>query len=145
LFDVYHHSASVFVADFIGTPPTNFMDVEISSENGKRRLVNKFINLNLDDDLAKVLDEYNKREIVLGVRPENIEIVNEEPVDMSAACLVSEPQGSHQVIAIQLDKKIIKIVAPAIPKFKPGQVVNLRFKQETLRFFDPETTLTIET
>ena len=27
--DVYHESASVFVADFIGTPPTNFMNVEI--------------------------------------------------------------------------------------------------------------------
>ena len=142
--DVYHHSASIFVADFIGTPPTNFLDVEISSENGKRRLGNKFINLNLDEKLAKTLDKYNKREIILGIRPENIEIVNEEPVDMSAACLVSEPQGSHQVIAIQLDKKIIKIVAPAIPKFKPGQAVNLRFKQETLRFFDPETTLAIE-
>jgi len=63
---------------------------------------------------------------------------------MSADCLVSEPQGSHQIIAIQLDKKIMKIVAPAALKINPGQMVNLSFKQETLRFFDPETTLAIE-
>ena len=63
---------------------------------------------------------------------------------MSAACLVSEPQGSHQVIAIQLDKKILKIVAPATLKIESGQTVHLRFKQETLRFFDPKSTLAIE-
>jgi len=142
--DVYHHSASIFVADFIGTPPTNFLDVEIFSENGKLRLQNEFINLKLDDDFAKVLHGYNKNEVILGIRPENIEIVNEEPVDMSAACLVSEPQGSHQVIAIQLDKNILKIVAPAKLKIESGEPVRLRFKQESLRFFDPESTLAIE-
>jgi len=142
--EVYHHSASIFVADFIGTPPTNFMDVEIFSDNGNLRLKNQFINLKLDDNVARALHGYSSKHIILGIRPENIEIIQGESADMSATCLVSEPQGSHQIIAIQLDKKILKIVAPATPKYEPGQAVRLRFKQEALRFFDPESTLAIE-
>ena len=142
--DVYHHSASIFVADFIGTPPTNFLDVEITFENGNLRLKNKFINLKLDSNVAKVLQDFHKNKIILGIRPENIEIVGAENADMKTECLVSEPQGSHQIIAIQLDKKILKVVAPATPKFDPGQNINLSLKQNTLRFFDPETTLAIE-
>jgi len=142
--DVYHHSASIFVADFIGTPPTNFLDVDILIENGNLRLKNQFINLKLDDNIARALHGYNSNKIILGIRPENIEIIQGKSADLSAACLVSEPQGSHQIIAIQLDKKMFKIVAPATPKFEPGQAIHLRFKQETLRFFDPESTLAIE-
>jgi len=142
--DVYHHSASIFVADFIGTPPTNFLDVDILTENGNLRLKNQFINLKLDDNIARALHGYNSNKIILGIRPENIEIIQGKSADLSAACLVSEPQGSHQIIAIQLDKKMFKIVAPATPKFEPGQAIHLRFKQETLRFFDPESTLAIE-
>jgi len=142
--DVYHHSASIFVADFIGTPPTNFLDIDILTENGNLRLKNQFINLKLDDNIARALHGYNSNKIILGIRPENIEIIQGKSADLSAACLVSEPQGSHQIIAIQLDKKMFKIVAPATPKFEPGQAIHLRFKQETLRFFDPESTLAIE-
>ena len=142
--DVYHRSASVFVADFIGTPPTNFLDVQVFSENGNISLKNQFIDLKLEDHYSKALDSYNNKNVILGVRPENIEITDPTKSDMAADCLVSEPQGSHQVIAIQLDKKIMKIIAPAVMKINPGQRVNLLFKQETLRFFDPETTLAIE-
>ena len=62
----------------------------------------------------------------------------------SSECIVSEPQGSHQIIAIQMDDSYIKIVAPAQPKINPGEIVHLNFKQETLRFFDPETEMSID-
>jgi multiple sugar transport system ATP-binding protein len=141
--DVYHQSASLFVADFIGTPPTNFLQVEKKSANGTLRLMNPHVNLQLEPDVASVLKGYQKKDLILGIRPENIVLTDQESADLTAECLVSEPQGSHQVIAIQLDEKIIKVVAPAQPKIVPGEVVHLTFNQETLRFFDPESTLAI--
>jgi multiple sugar transport system ATP-binding protein len=90
-----------------------------------------------------MLQSYSKKNIILGIRPENILIVDADDAILSAECLVSEPQGSHQVVAIQLDDKIIKLVAPAQPKIQPGVLVHMAFKQETLRFFDPETTMAI--
>jgi len=141
--DVYHRSASIFVADFIGTPPTNFMDVKIQKESNGTHLVNPHMNLLLETEMAKHLNGYNKNHIVLGIRPENILLVGESDAALSANCLVSEPQGSHQIIAVQLDDKIIKAVAPPAPTIAAGSTIHFNFKQETLRFFDPDTTLAI--
>lgn len=141
--DVYDHSASIFVADFIGTPPTNFMDIQLSSTNGKIHLINPHFNLELNDDCAVHLKDYNKEKLILGVRPENIIVTDEENALFALECLVSEPQGSHQVINVELDNSYVKIVAPAQPKINPGDIVYLNFNQETLRYFDPETELRI--
>jgi multiple sugar transport system ATP-binding protein len=141
--EVYHRSASLFVADFIGTPPTNFLDVELVSENGGDRLVNPHFALTPIPEVSSLLRVHGERHLILGIRPENIELVSEDEAILAADCLVSEPQGSHQVVAIELDDKIIKIVAPDQPKILPGQRVHLTFKQETIRYFDKDTGLSI--
>jgi len=141
--DVYHRSASLFVADFIGTPPTNFMDVELKVENGDCRLINPHFDFKLSPENVAQLQSYGKRKLVLGVRPENILLVGEEDSILAAQCLVSEPQGSHQIIAIELGDKIVKIVAPAYPKTESGETVHLSFNQKALAFFDSDTGLRI--
>lgn len=141
--DVYHHSASLFVADFIGTPPTNFMDVELKVENGDVRLVNPFFDFKLSPENSAKLRNCGKRKLIFGVRPENILLVREEDSILSAQCLVSEPQGSHQIIAIELGDKIVKIVAPAYPKIESGETVHLSFNQEAIAFFHSDTGLRI--
>jgi multiple sugar transport system ATP-binding protein len=141
--DVYHRSATIFVADFIGTPPANFMDVELVTQNGSTILVNPNFTMSLSEKAATKLKNHGKREFVFGVRPENISLVTESEALFSAPCLVSEPQGSHQVVAIELDDKIVKIVADAQPKVLPGEIVHLAFKEETIRYFDKDTGLSI--
>jgi multiple sugar transport system ATP-binding protein len=142
--DVYHRSASLFVADFIGTPPTNFLDVDLVSQDRTDQLTNPHFSMTLNPETGSLLKKHSKRSIILGIRPENIELVPEEQAIFSAECLVSEPQGSHQIVAIQLDEDIIKIVTPAEPKVNPGEKVYLDFKQNTIRYFDKETGLAIE-
>ncbi len=142
--DVYHRSATLFVADFIGTPPTNFIDVEIQVRDGEVHLVNPHFDFPLDPENAARLKDYPKRELILGVRPENIVLVDEKEAIFSTQCLVSEPQGSHQIIAVELDGKIVKIVAPAYPKVRSGETIHLNFKQEAIAFFDKDTGRRIE-
>jgi multiple sugar transport system ATP-binding protein len=141
--DVYHHSATIFVADFIGTPPTNFMDVELITQNGKVALKSPNFTMELAEEAASPLKENGKEKLMVGIRPENIEIVSEQDALFSAPCLVSEPQGSHQVVAIELDEKIVKIITEPQPKVEPGEVVHLAFNKETIRYFDKETGLSI--
>ena len=142
--DVYHRSASLFVADFIGTPPTNFMDVELVRQNGDYILKNPHLSMKLLPENSVTLRDYGRKKLVIGVRPENIILVGPEDAILSAPCLVSEPQGSHQIIAIDIDDKLIKIVAPPHPTVKSGEMINLAFKQEAISFFDSETGLRIE-
>jgi multiple sugar transport system ATP-binding protein len=141
--DVYHHSSTLFVADFIGTPPTNFLDVDLQSKNGQTILVNPNFTMSISEDQAAFLKNHGKKSLILGIRPENILIVPQEDSQFSAACLVTEPQGSHQVVAIELDKKIIKIVTDPQLKVFPGDSIHLKFKGETIRYFDKETGLRI--
>jgi multiple sugar transport system ATP-binding protein len=141
--DVYHHSASLFVADFIGTPPTNFMDVKVQVQDGDYHLVNPHFAFKLSPENAAKLKEHDKKDIILGVRPESILLVSPEDAVLSAECLVPEPQGSHQIVAIELGDRIVKIVAPAHPVVASGDTVHLAFDQGALAFFDKDTGLRI--
>lgn len=141
--DVYHRSVNLFVADFIGTPPTNLMDVDLKVGNGDCRLVNPDFDLNLSAENAANLKDHGKKALVLGLRPESIVLVPEEDGVLSAQCLVSEPQGSHQIVAIELGDRIVKIIAPSDPRVEAGETIHLTFKQEALAFFDKETGLRI--
>ncbi len=134
--EVYDRSASLFVADFIGTPPTNFVDVEMIVENGNCNLTSSHFSLPVDDEQAATLKKHGTKELIVGIRPENILLVNEEAAALSAPCLVAEPQGSHQVVAIELDDKLFKVIAPAQPKVFAGETVHMAFKREGIAVFD---------
>jgi multiple sugar transport system ATP-binding protein len=141
--EVYDHSANLFVADFIGTPPTNFIEVELAEEDGNVVLTNPHFRMTLEGDAAFALRDHGKKAIVLGIRPENIDLVERENSILSTQCLVSEPQGSHQIVAIELDDIIMKIVAPAMPKVVAGDPIHLAFKADAVHFFDKDTGLRI--
>ncbi|MCP5097344.1 MAG: ABC transporter ATP-binding protein [Chloroflexi bacterium] len=137
--DVYDRSANIFVADFIGTPPTNFMDAELTAVNGRSHITNPHFKIELTGDIAARLQKHNKKHLVIGIRPENLELVGADDAILSAACLVAEPQGSHQIVALELDNKLMKIVAPSQPKIKAGEPIHLSFNQNVIHFFDKES------
>ena len=141
--EVYERSANIFVADFIGTPPTNFFDGEIRRSNGTLHLVNPRFDMAMSPENAAWLQGYGKRDLVIGVRPENILLVNESDALFSVNVLVVEPQGSHQVVSFEFNSKIVKIVAPTHPPISPGDRIHIDFNQRSLHFFDPQTTQAI--
>jgi len=141
--DVYERSANLFVADFIGTPPTNFFEAKIKSDNGAIHLVNQFFDLELPTEKSTPFEAYGKSQLTIGVRPENIILTDRPNSIFSAECLVAEPQGSHQIVAFEFGDKIVKVIAPPLPKINPGETIHLAFEQENMRFFDPKTTLAI--
>ncbi len=137
--EVYHNSANVFVAGFIGTPPTNFLRVELKREKGKTLLVHPHFKLELNDRLSHLLENYDKDELILGIRPESMIITSEKEAIFSERVLVVEPQGSHQIIAVDLDGNIIKIVAPSFPRFSPDEVIHISFDMNRIMLFDLES------
>ena len=137
--DVYHRSANLFVADFIGTPPTNFMDVEVEVTDGAYHLVNPHFDLVLSAEKGANLAAHSRRSLVIGVRPENILLVPGGDATLSAPCLVAEPQGSHQIVSVELDDKLLKIIAPPTPIICDGETVQLAFREDAIAFFDRET------
>lgn len=140
--DVYFRSANMFVAGFIGTPPTNFFPVTMSRSGGVS-LESSHFRFTLSPESAQQLESYGKRELILGVRPEDIVFTSERDAVIRKDVLVIEPHGSHKVVAIELGDRIVKISAPATTPVSVGDVANLRFNETSLHFFDPETELRV--
>ncbi|HPE69854.1 MAG TPA: ABC transporter ATP-binding protein [Thermotogota bacterium] len=143
---VYFDSANVFVAGFIGTPPTNFIPVDWRMENGTTRLLHPDFQFDAPDALARILQQNppsGDGKILLGIRPESMKIVD-NPAVLSTSTLVVEPQGSHQIVAFELQGQILKILAPPFPKVREGQTIHVDFEWNRVMLFDENSGLRLK-
>ncbi len=141
--EVYHDSANMFVANFIGTPPTNFISVGVKVEKDEVLLTNSDFTIRYSKEKVPGLIPYNNKEIVLGIRPENIAVTGESDALLKVECMLVEPQGSYNIIVTKITGKIVKIVVPSEVKIKPKEVFPIKFKEDTILLFDPDTELRI--
>ncbi len=71
---IYAYPANMFVAGFIGSPQMNFIDSKLEEKNEKTYIVFGEDSILLPGDKAKIAKEkgYLGKDIVMGIRPENI-------------------------------------------------------------------------
>lgn len=141
--DVYFRSASVFVAGFIGTPPANFFNVNCRMMGAHITLSNEVFSLEFPADMFETLPAYDGRKIILGVRPEDVEIVEESRALFSKEIMVIEPQGSHQVVAVKISDNIVKMIVPAETGLAYNEKIFVNFDMKRLHLFDSDTELRI--
>ena len=133
--ELYDTPANLFVAGFIGLPPMNFLDVTVS----KGRLEGKGYAIPLSDGDRKLLSSYEGKEIVLGVRPENVVLGNDVPVKVFS----NENLGMNTLVHgnILVDgKKGAKLTGKLRGwcNYKLGDEIKVSF--DRMHFFDKETT-----
>jgi multiple sugar transport system ATP-binding protein len=134
--EIYHEPETMFVARFIGSPPSNFFTVNVEVSNKKVYLVHKAFKLEVTQDFKKVLaKEYKDKEIVLAVRPENF-TVNVDGL-IEAKAMIVEPQGSHVVINTNIGDDEVKVVSNQLD-LEVGQDITLGISDKYI-VFDKET------
>ena len=150
--NLYDFPANEFVAGFIGSPQMNFFDVRLVKDGQK--IVAKFGNNVIEVPQAKVdklIDEsYIGREVVMGIRPENI---SDDPEVVSAGAgntidvgvEVTEKMGSETYLYLTTTGKEGNIIARVNPRTtsNAGSTIKVAFDLAHLHFFDKETTRTI--
>ncbi len=133
--ELYDTPANLFVASFIGLPPMNFFNVTVEGD----KLTNEYFTLPLDEKEQQLLASYNKKEITLGVRPENIveggevtlTVTNNENLGMNTL-VHGRLCGSHAASAA------ITCKLRGWCDYKNGDSVQVSFVRR--HFFDKETT-----
>lgn len=72
--EIYNHPANQFVAGFIGSPSMNFLDGKLQQENGRLRFITDGWSVSLPPDKEERLKQsgYEGKEVVLGIRPEDL-------------------------------------------------------------------------
>lgn len=143
--DIYHDCATMFVASFIGSPPTNFLDVKVECNGDKVILKHNLFDHEIDESMAEKLKPYDGKSIVFGVRPENFVIGKDNEIEVlfSRKILFIEPQGSHTIIVVEVEGKQLKIVSNEVLTFSVGQEIKIGVNKKYM-LFDSETGLRIK-
>ncbi len=136
--ELYDEPKNLFVASFIGLPPMNFFDVKVDS--GK--VVCKDFTLPLTAAEQKALAGYVGKTVVLGVRPENVDLGNELKMKVTS----NENLGMNTLVHGHLgqDGKGDRITCKLHGwcNYKIGDVASLSVVRK--HFFDKETTNAIK-
>ena len=131
--EIYDHPATMFVADFIGSPPMNFLRFEGSFRPGDRHVTLGGVQIGTPE----LHEEVAGRELVLGVRPEHVALT--DAGDYRGHIDATEYLGTTQIVTLTTPHGTIKARAPSGQVAKVGETVGLRFTPSTLSLFDQGT------
>lgn len=144
--ELYNEPDNKFVAGFIGSPPMNFMVMDVVKDtNGKTSINSYSFSLDVTPEQAAFLEPYVGKKVTFGIRPEDVEYTH-TPVagrTINGAVSVVEPLGSETQVYISTDNANIvgKIDPSVIPTV--GEQVALIVNMAKARFFDIDTELRI--
>jgi len=141
--EVYDRPANLFVAEFIGSPPMNFLDVEAADMDGRRGLRAAGIFFCLSPARWEAIAGRGQGRLVVGIRPEHL-ILQEGDGGAYAARFdgeadLVEPLGSEQHVTVSVGEASLKLRLAADVPVQPGARLRVAVAEEHLHMFEGET------
>ncbi len=142
--EIYNQPVNTFVAQFIGSPPMNFIPVQVAS----LLISNYDFQLNLEERWRKVLQNYAGGSLLLGIRPEHLTLATSAPQNLGGRIEMIEALGTDTFIIVQLRGLVerdlkVQVRLPADRAVSIGQEVWLSLTPNKIHLFDPQTTLAL--
>lgn len=131
--EIYSDPNNKFVASFIGNPPMNFFNGYINEEGNK--YVTKDFEFELDAKRQELLKEYKGKEVILGVRPEH----TVDNGDIQAKIELIEHMGPQTLFHCLINETKIIIKLPGWLDYSLDEVINIKFNQDLICFFDAQS------
>jgi multiple sugar transport system ATP-binding protein len=139
---IYTDPANLFVASFIGSPPMNFIPLRLQRKEG--RLFALLDSGQARCELPMSMNDagLEDREVILGLRPEQIVLASGEPSAMPsirAQVQVTEPTGPDTLVFVMLNES--KVCCRLAPDIAPqvGESLTLQFDPSKVLLFDAAT------
>jgi len=136
--EVYRRPASVFVAGFVGSPAMNLLPgvvVDSGAWSGPGGMVLPVEGWSRGAE--------KPRQVTLGVRPHDVELVAPGTGDVDARVDVVEPRGSELLVHLALGADggagEVRVVAPPEPLIALEAPMGLRCGRRRLHWFDGQT------
>lgn len=133
---LYDRPSTLFVASFIGNPPMNFIDVEVSGTGGELTAQAENVTLKIAAQRGEKAAAHPGK-VIMGIRPEDISISPDG--ELSGEVYVVEPMGREDLIDVRVGPHSFIVLGDADASHKPGDQVRLAFNMETAQFFDPQS------
>ncbi len=137
--EIYDRPASLFVADFIGSPAMNFLPFHSAIEPGAAS-----VRLGATEvAIPAARESCAPADMVLGVRPEHIRLDAEGPV--RGDVYGTEYLGTTQIATIRTAHGLLKARLPSSVRIGTGENVGLSFRRERLSVFEKQSGRAIRT
>ena len=149
--DLYLEPANLFVAGFIGEPPMNLVQTQLSIEDGELALklseseqTIMFQDNHINSNWIKKLERYDSKNLVIGIRPQRLQLAKpdqtKKPGKFAGELVVHEFLGNYGIAQVEVGQIVLEsVTSPEIPQ-KAGDKVELLVNFDDINFFDPETT-----
>jgi len=149
--EVYERPVNRFVAGFLGAPPMNFFTGSVKFENDTACFILGNDTVVLPQCLRTALADYRDKEMVLGVRPQNLslqpphlasqEVVGEAANTISATVSAVEPLGVRTDVCLTNDtgQRFIVNIEPHT-KLNVNDVVKVHVDADKTHVFEPGQT-----
>jgi multiple sugar transport system ATP-binding protein len=131
--EIYDRPASMFVAEFIGSPPMNFLPFAGNVRRGDRAV-------QLRDAIIavpEIFEDTQSESFALGVRPEHVFFSDDAPI--RGRIFGTEYLGTTQIVTVETEAGRIKARLSARLSVRLGETVGLAFQSERLVVFDAKS------
>ena len=127
--EIYDRPASLFVADFVGSPPMNFVALNAALGRGDEAIM-------IDGERVGIpaLREDPSPDLILGVRPEHIAFSDHSRIRGSVFGV--EYLGTTQIVTVNTARGSLKARLSSTVRLRAGENVGLTFRPDTLSLFD---------
>ncbi len=137
---LYNRPANMFVADFIGEPPTTFIPVERRDHAERARLHATGADLVFDVAAERVpdLDAHGGREFMVGIRPQNLHLCD-DGATIGGKIVINEYLGERSILSIVTGDVTLQALAPPETRMTPGDHAGFSLDPRDVMIFDAET------
>ncbi len=142
--DLYHRPANVFVADFIGEPPTNFFRARLDDAAEGPRLHAEECDLAFDigAEHAARLRDSGEQSVVVGLRPQNLRLESgaaNGAAALDAEVMINEYLGEQTILTLKSGAVTFRALAEPETAVGQGEKVRLRYAPDDVMVFSATT------
>lgn len=137
--EIYDRPATMYVADFIGSPSMNFLPFNAALSRGAS-------SIDIDGlpvGVPEVHEDPEAKDLVLGVRPEHIRF--DDASALRGSVVGAEYLGTTQIVTVSTRRAELKARIAADIPLREGETVGLVFDAARLSIFDKASGRSIRT
>lgn len=148
--NLYTNPCNVFVAGFIGSPQMNMLTATLDLRADGAYLVNDNMTVKLPDGKGKrpELQEYNGKEVFVGIRPEDIHdeeafLSSMADSTVSVSVELTEMMGAETFLYLKLGETQMTARVNPRTTAQHGDNIKVAFDTNKIHLFDKDTELVI--
>ncbi|MCK4975375.1 MAG: ABC transporter ATP-binding protein, partial [Anaerolineales bacterium] len=145
---LYDTPVDLFVAGFIGSPSMNFFNAKIAKDDGKLFVDGGAFHVQVPEDRVSVYMPYSGKDVIFGIRPEDIHNPEFTPPDIFAQPVdakvdITELMGNEIFVFLKTgDSDYVARVDPR-SRYGIADDVQVVFNMANMHIFDKDTEVAI--